>query len=152
MFTAQWGGSMCLTETQAGSDVGAVRSGPKVGRARPLGDGSYAISGTKIFISGGDHDPPPDPDRPRRLDWQALLMRVHKIDVLVCHSCGGHLRVIAFLTDTKVVRRILHHLGTQQPPPGARARSPPASSIAFPSMIHSSTRPPSKTDAHITSL
>jgi alkylation response protein AidB-like acyl-CoA dehydrogenase len=51
MFTGKWGGTMCLTEPQAGSDVGAARS-----RAKKNDDGSYNISGTKIFISAGDHD------------------------------------------------------------------------------------------------
>jgi hypothetical protein len=51
MFTGKFGGTMCLTEPQAGSDVGAARS-----KAQPLGDGSYKIKGTKIFISAGDHD------------------------------------------------------------------------------------------------
>lgn len=39
---------MCLTEPQAGSDLSLLRS-----RAEPLGDGSYAVSGNKLFISGG---------------------------------------------------------------------------------------------------
>jgi alkylation response protein AidB-like acyl-CoA dehydrogenase len=51
MISGVWGGTMCLTEPQAGSDVGAATTS-----ARKLADGSYAISGTKIFISGGDHD------------------------------------------------------------------------------------------------
>ena len=51
MFGGQWGGTMCLTEPQAGSDVGASRT-----RATRNADGTYNISGTKIFISGGDHD------------------------------------------------------------------------------------------------
>ena len=42
---------MCLTEPQAGSDVGLLRC-----RAEPLGDGSYRLSGSKLFISGGEHD------------------------------------------------------------------------------------------------
>jgi alkylation response protein AidB-like acyl-CoA dehydrogenase len=42
---------MCLTEPHAGSDLGLVRT-----RAMPLPDGQYALSGTKIFISGGDQD------------------------------------------------------------------------------------------------
>src|SRR3546814_9838671 len=46
-----WTTSMCLTEAQAGSDLGLVRT-----RAEPLVDGRYAISGAKLFISGGDHD------------------------------------------------------------------------------------------------
>jgi alkylation response protein AidB-like acyl-CoA dehydrogenase len=51
MFSGKWAGTMCLTEPAAGSDVGECTT-----RARLLEDGSYAISGTKIFISGGDHD------------------------------------------------------------------------------------------------
>ena len=51
MFGGQWGGTMCLTEPQAGSDVGSAST-----RATRMTDGSYSIRGTKIFISGGDHD------------------------------------------------------------------------------------------------
>ena len=51
MFSGTWGGTMCLTEPHAGSDVGAART-----KATPNGDGSYKIQGTKIFISGGDQD------------------------------------------------------------------------------------------------
>jgi alkylation response protein AidB-like acyl-CoA dehydrogenase len=51
MFAGEWGGTMCLTEPHAGSDVGASTS-----TAKRNGDGTYQIRGTKIFISGGDHD------------------------------------------------------------------------------------------------
>src|SRR5262249_56910312 len=51
MYSGQWGGTMCLTEPQAGSDVGAARA-----TATKNPDGTYRIRGTKIFISGGDHD------------------------------------------------------------------------------------------------
>jgi alkylation response protein AidB-like acyl-CoA dehydrogenase len=51
MHGGTWGGTMCLTEPQAGSDVGASRTTAK---KRP--DGGYDIRGTKLFISGGDHD------------------------------------------------------------------------------------------------
>ncbi len=51
LATGEWTGTMNLTEPQAGSDVGALKS-----RAEPVGDGTYRISGTKIFISFGDHD------------------------------------------------------------------------------------------------
>ncbi len=51
LTTGAWTGSMNLTEPQAGSDVGALRT-----RAEPQGDGTYRIKGTKIFISFGDHD------------------------------------------------------------------------------------------------
>ena len=46
-----WGGTMCLTEPQCGTDLGQVKT-----KAEPNADGSYAISGTKIFISSGEHD------------------------------------------------------------------------------------------------
>ncbi len=46
-----WTGVMCLTESHAGTDLGLLRT-----RATPDGDGSYRVSGTKIFITGGDHD------------------------------------------------------------------------------------------------
>ena len=51
LIEGAWTGTMNLTEPQAGSDVGALRS-----KAEPNGDGSYAISGQKIYISWGDHD------------------------------------------------------------------------------------------------
>ena len=51
MFGGQWGGTMCLTEPQAGSDVGSAKTS-----ASRNADGSYTVRGTKIFISAGDHD------------------------------------------------------------------------------------------------
>ncbi len=50
-MTGEWPGTMELTEPQAGSDVGAVRT-----HAEPQPDGSFRLTGTKIFISWGDHD------------------------------------------------------------------------------------------------
>ena len=46
-----WSGTMCLTEPQCGTDLGLIRT-----RAEPADDGSYRITGTKIFISAGEHD------------------------------------------------------------------------------------------------
>lgn len=51
MLSGQWGGTMNLTEPHCGTDLGLIRT-----KAVPNGDGSYAISGTKIFISSGEHD------------------------------------------------------------------------------------------------
>jgi len=51
LISGEWAGTMCLTEPQCGSDLGILRS-----KAEPNADGSYAISGTKIFISAGEHD------------------------------------------------------------------------------------------------
>jgi len=51
MVSGEWTGSMNLTEPQAGSDVGALKA-----KAVPVGDGTYKISGMKIFITYGEHD------------------------------------------------------------------------------------------------
>ncbi len=51
MVTGEWLGTMNLTEPHCGTDLGLLRT-----RAEPQADGSYAVSGTKIFISAGDHD------------------------------------------------------------------------------------------------
>ncbi|MEM9369769.1 MAG: acyl-CoA dehydrogenase [Pseudomonadota bacterium] len=51
LISGEWTGTMNLTEPQAGSDVGALSS-----KAEPNGDGTYAITGQKIYISWGDHD------------------------------------------------------------------------------------------------
>ncbi|MBF9048713.1 acyl-CoA dehydrogenase [Roseobacter sp. HKCCD9010] len=51
LVSGEWTGTMNLTEPQAGSDVGALRS-----KAEPNGDGTYAVTGQKIYISWGDND------------------------------------------------------------------------------------------------
>ncbi len=51
LVTGEWTGTMHLTESEAGSDVGALRA-----KAEPREDGSWALTGTKIFISWGEHD------------------------------------------------------------------------------------------------
>ncbi len=51
LVAGQWAGTMNLTEPQCGTDLGLVRT-----RAAPQADGSYKITGTKIFISAGEHD------------------------------------------------------------------------------------------------
>ena len=51
LISGEWTGTMCLTEPHAGTDLGLLRT-----KAEPNNDGSYNISGTKIFISSGEHD------------------------------------------------------------------------------------------------
>ena len=51
LVSGEWTGTMCLTEPHCGSDLGILKT-----KAEPNADGSYAISGTKIFISAGEHD------------------------------------------------------------------------------------------------
>ena len=51
MYEGRWAGAMCLTEAHAGTDLGLIRT-----RAEAQADGSYRISGSKIFITGGEQD------------------------------------------------------------------------------------------------
>ena len=51
MIAGQWGGTMNLTEPQCGTDLGLIKT-----RAEPQADGSWSVTGTKIFISSGEHD------------------------------------------------------------------------------------------------
>lgn len=51
IYSGEWTGTMCLTEAHAGTDLGIIKT-----KAVPNDDGSYAISGTKIFITAGEHD------------------------------------------------------------------------------------------------
>ncbi|MFP7721924.1 acyl-CoA dehydrogenase C-terminal domain-containing protein [Lysobacter sp. A3-1-A15] len=51
LVDGRWTGTMCLTEPHCGTDLGLLRT-----RAEPLGDDRYAVSGTKIFITAGEHD------------------------------------------------------------------------------------------------
>ncbi len=55
MVSAEWSGTMCLTEAHCGTDLGLLRT-----KAEPQGDGSYKLTGAKIFISAGDHDLTPN--------------------------------------------------------------------------------------------
>jgi alkylation response protein AidB-like acyl-CoA dehydrogenase len=51
MYSGEWSGTMCLTESHAGSDLGIIKT-----KAIKNADDSYSITGNKIFITGGDHD------------------------------------------------------------------------------------------------
>lgn len=51
LLSSEWTGTMCLTEPNAGTDLGLIRT-----KALPLEDGSYSITGNKIYITGGEHD------------------------------------------------------------------------------------------------
>ena len=69
--------------------------------------------------------PAPNP-RERYLDWASLLRRTFGADLLICATCGGSRRIIAFIEDGEVAETILDHLGLPStPPPRAAAQSPP---------------------------
>ena len=65
---------------------------------------------------------PPNPERPGKLPWADLLQRVFEEDVRKCARCGGRMKVVAYLTDLDVLRKVLEHLHLPSEPP---ARGPP---------------------------
>ena len=68
-------------------------------------------------------DAPTDPElRASRRRWAALIRRIFEVDPLVCPRCGGPMRIIAFITEPKVIHRILIHLATR----ATAERSPPS--------------------------
>ena len=90
---------------------------------------------TEPLVPGPGEDAPPPRDSASpslaalRRGWAQLIRRVYEIDPLVCPRCRGVMRVVAFITESRVIRRILEHLGAsarratqdRAPPPAAAA-------------------------------
>ncbi len=75
--------------------------------------------------------PPPGP-RPRRYSWAELMKRVFEIEVLICPHCNGRRKLLAFITDSTAIRRILEHLELPADPPRMTpARAPPELALPF---------------------
>lgn len=72
-------------------------------------------------------------DRQRGLTWAQRLKRVFAIDIEVCRSCGGRLRVIASIEDPAVIERILEHLASdgESVDPAHPSRAPPERDLLF---------------------
>jgi alkylation response protein AidB-like acyl-CoA dehydrogenase len=96
LVSGEWTGTMCLTEAHCGSDLGTLRS-----KAEPNADGSYSITGSKIFISSGDHDLTDNiihitlarlPDAPAGTKGISLFI-VPKININADGSLGGSNKV-----------------------------------------------------------
>jgi hypothetical protein len=69
---------------------------------------------------------------PARIRWAVLLARIYEVLPLLCPSCGGHMKILAFLTDPPVVTAILLHLELPHlPPPTSPARGPPQGDFVF---------------------
>ncbi len=70
------------------------------------------------------------PPAKRRYSWAELMKRVHRVEVLICESCGGPRKVLAMVMDGKAITKILAHLGLPtEPPMVAPARAPPATML-----------------------
>ena len=91
LVSGEWTGTMCLTEPHCGTDLGMLRT-----KAEPNADGSYAVTGTKIFISAGEHDMADNivhivlarlPDAPEGTEGISLFI-VPKFDVDGEGACG----------------------------------------------------------------
>lgn len=66
------------------------------------------------------------PKRPALYLWAVLMARIYEVFPLLCPICGGQMRVIAFITHSADIRRILDHIGAASAPPHiAPARGPP---------------------------
>src|SRR5262249_29707196 len=76
--------------------------------------------------SSGKTAKPREPNAPpKTLDWAELLRRTFAVDILQCHLCGGHRRVLGCVTG-KAATQMLEHLGIPSKPPTlALARGPP---------------------------
>jgi hypothetical protein len=75
---------------------------------------------TALLQSAAEEPEDLTPDqRERRRSWAEMIRRVYEIDPLVCPECGGEMRVVAFITDPPVIKKILDHLA--RPPRATRA-------------------------------
>ena len=81
----------------------------------------------ETFVPASHHEPDTPYRRECRKRWAQLIRKVYLEDPLTCSRCGGPMRVISFITDWPIVRKILDHLDLANPdPPEPVAHSPPA--------------------------
>ncbi|MGA6993123.1 MAG: hypothetical protein WBX50_04415 [Candidatus Deferrimicrobiaceae bacterium] len=85
----------------------------------------------EAFLEVPPEDKPPDPPQPdsawlaaRRKSWPRLIRRVYEADPLLCR-CGERMRVVGFITQAPVIRKILAHIGRRFDPLKLPGRSPP---------------------------
>jgi len=71
-------------------------------------------------------------DKEFRRNWARLIQKIYEADPLVCPQCAGPMRMIAFIEQADVIRKILEHLGFwgARPKPIPRANAPPMFSVA----------------------
>ena len=105
LASGEWAGSMCLTEAHCGTDLGLLKT-----QGLPNGDGSYALTGTKIFISAGEHDLTPNiiylvlarlPDAPKGSKGISLFL-VPKVLVNADGSLGARKSVACGSVEHKM--------------------------------------------------
>jgi hypothetical protein len=88
--------------------------------------GESALGASTLAAAPTDTNASARPKSPARLAWARLMARVFAIDVQRCHKCGGVRVMISFITEPRVIRKILRHLNLPTDPPAiAPARAPP---------------------------
>ena len=93
----------------------------KAAMAGGVGEGA-AGSGLKIVVEAETESPPSR----SRANWARFIKKVYEADPLLCPSCAGPMRIIAFIEEGPVIFRILKHLGLLGlDPPERRERGPP---------------------------
>ena len=75
-----------------------------------------------------------------RRGWAQLIRQVYEVDPLVCPRCRGVMRVVAFITEPRVIRRILDHLAAPHPTP-SQGRAPTPVAQPAPVLSQSPNRP-----------
>ena len=63
--------------------------------------------------------------RRRKLTWAKLIQKVYEIDPLLCRFCGTEMKIISFITEYPVIKKILTHINYESQPPEPLAHSPP---------------------------
>jgi hypothetical protein len=99
--------------------------------AAPQAQTATTSEGLPGLVPAGNATPPtPEPVQPKRSPahylWAVLIARIYEVFPLLCPMCAGQMRIIAFITHSADIRRILDHIGVEsQPPLIAPARGPP---------------------------
>ena len=84
-------------------------------------EGKLPLDGQSPGVSALAEDPTSAERRRLRRQWAQLIRRIYEADPLLCH-CGAQMRILSFITDPRVVRKILEHLQSNSIDP---ARGPP---------------------------
>ena len=89
----------------------------------------HAAKAQPLTPGPGGEPPPPSPAlAAMRRRWAQLIRRIYQVDPLVCPRCRGVMRVVSFITQPRLIRRILEHLAGR----AAHERAPPAAAVAVP--------------------
>ncbi len=101
---------------------------PALVRAEPAstGAGVGALEAGNPLPTQAEPAQPVPPKHPAHYLWAVLLARIYEVFPLLCPICGGHMRIIAFITYSADIRQILEHIGVDAEPPRITpARGPP---------------------------